>query len=82
MVILCFRKALPLPRQSSTLVGAKVELSSGRAVGSVRRGARLGNISLGPVLLSSLYLYRNKHPILNEPLTIASFFNSSRREFA
>lgn len=58
MAILRFRKALPLPRQSSTLAGAKVELSSGRAVGSVRRGVRLGNISLRPVLPSSLYLYR------------------------
>lgn len=58
MAILRFRKALPLPRQSSTLVGAKVELSLGRAVGSVRRGVRLGNISLRPVLPSSLYLYR------------------------
>ena len=58
MAILRFRKALPLPRQSSTLAGAKVELSSGRAVGSVRRGVRLGNISLRPALPSSLYLYR------------------------
>lgn len=58
MAILRFRKALPLPRQSSTLVGAKVELSLGRAVGSVRRGVRLGNIPLRPVLPSSLYLYR------------------------
>ena len=58
MAILRFRKALPLPRQSSTLAAAKVELSSGRAVGSVRRGVRLGNILLRPVLPSSLYLYR------------------------
>ncbi len=58
MAVLRFLKALPLPRQSSTLAGAKVELSSGRAVGSVRRGVRLGDISLRPVLSSSLYLYR------------------------
>ena len=58
MAILRFRKALPLPRQSFTLAGAKVGLSLGKAVGSVRRGARLDNISLRPVLLSSLYLYR------------------------
>ena len=58
MAILRFRKALPLPRQSFTLAGAKVELSSGKAVGLVRRGARLGNISLRPLLPSSLYLYR------------------------
>lgn len=58
MAILRFRKALPLLRQSFTLAGAKVELSSGWAVGSVRKGARLSNISLRPVLPSSLYLYR------------------------
>lgn len=58
MAILRFRKALPLSRQSSTLAGAKVELFSGWAVGLVRIGARLGNISLRPVLPSSLYLYR------------------------
>lgn len=58
MAVLRFRKALPLLRQSFTLAGAKVELSSGRAIGSVRRGLWLGNISLRPVLPSSLYLYR------------------------
>lgn len=58
MAVLRSRKALPLPRQSSTLAGAKVELSSGRAVGSVRRGVGLGDILLRPVLPSSLYLYR------------------------
>lgn len=58
MAILRFHKALPLPKQSFTLAGGKVELSSGRTVGSVRGGAWLGNISLRPALPSSLYLYR------------------------